>query len=134
MLISPAYAQAAGGGGFFGGDGFMSILPLILIFVVFYFLLIRPQQKKVREHRELIAGIRRNDVVVTGGGIIGKVTKVIDDATIQVEIAENVRVRVDRGTIAGIRSRGDAPPAEAQAAAAAPAGEKKGPFSFLQKK
>ncbi len=132
MLISPAYAQAAGGG-LFGGDGLMSILPLVLIFVVFYFLLIRPQQKKVKEHRELIAGVRRNDVVITGGGILGKVTKVIDDATIQVEIAENVRVRVERGTIAGIRSRGDAPPAEQGAAAAATA-EKKGPFSFLQKK
>lgn len=131
MLISPAYAQAAGGG-LFGGDGLMSILPLVLIFVVFYFLLIRPQQKKVKEHRELIAGVRRNDVVVTGGGILGKVTKVIDDATIQVEIAENVRVRVERGTIAGIRSRGDAPPASEAPAAAAE--EKKGPFSFLQKK
>ncbi len=130
MLINPAYAQAQGGGIF--GDGFMSILPLILIFVVFYFLLIRPQQKKVKEHRELIAGVRRNDVIVTGGGILGKVTKVIDDNTVQVEIAENVRVRVERGTIAGIRSRGDAPPA-AEQAATQPA-EKKGPFSFLQKK
>ena len=116
----------------FGDGAMLQILPLVLIFVVFYFLLIRPQQKKVRDHRDLIAGIRRNDVVVTGGGIVGKVTKVIDDHTVQVEIAENVRVRVERGTIAGIRSRGDAP--EAPAAAAAGGEEKKGLLSFLTKK
>ena len=133
MLISTAAAQTAGGGGLFGDGAMLQILPLVLIFVVFYFLLIRPQQKKVREHRDLIAGIRRNDVVVTGGGIVGKVTKVIDDHTVQVEIAENVRVRVERGTIAGIRSRGDAPDAPATTAAGG-GEEKKGLLSFLTKK
>lgn len=132
MFISSAAAQTPGGG-LFGDSAITSILPLILIFVVFYFLLIRPQQKKVKEHRELIAGIRRNDVVITGGGIVGKVTKVIDDATVQVEIAENVRVRVERGTIAGIRSRGDAPEAPASTPAAG-RDEKKGLLSFLTKK
>ena len=134
MLISTAAAQTAGGGGLFGDGAMLQILPLVLIFVVFYFLLIRPQQKKVREHRDLIAGIRRNDVVVTGGGIVGKVTKVIDDHTVQVEIAENVRVRVERGTIAGIRSRGDAPEGSAAAPATAGGEEKKGLLSFLSKK
>ncbi|HZD26170.1 MAG TPA: preprotein translocase subunit YajC [Alphaproteobacteria bacterium] len=97
MLISPAYAQAAGGGGM-GGD-LVSFLPLILIFVVFWFFLIRPQQKRMKEHRELVSSLRRGDQVVTGGGLIGKVTKVIDDNTLQVELAENVRVRVVRSTI-----------------------------------
>ena len=95
MLISTAAAQTAGGGGLFGDGAMLQILPLVLIFLVFYFLLIRPQQRKVREHRELIAGIRRNDVVVTGGGIVGKVTKVVDDHTVQVEIAGHHRVGVD---------------------------------------
>ena len=134
MFISTAAAQTTGGG-LFGDGAALQILPLVLIFVVFYFLLIRPQQKKVREHRELIAGIRRNDVVITGGGIVGKVTKVIDDNTVQVEIAENVRVRVERATIAGIRSRGEAPDGQASApASAGRAEEKKGLLSFLTKK
>jgi preprotein translocase subunit YajC len=134
MFISTAAAQTTGGGGLFGDGAFVQILPLILIFVVFYFLLIRPQQKKVKEHRDLIASIRRNDVVVTGGGIVGKVTKVIDDHTVQVEIADNVRVRVERATIAGIRSRGEAPEAPATSAAANSGEEKKGLLSFLTKK
>ena len=96
MLISPAYAQAAGGGGAFDIAAF---LPLILIFAVFYFLLIRPQQKKVKQHRELVSNLRRNDRVVTAGGIIGTVSKVVNDAEVQVEIAEGVRVRVVRSQI-----------------------------------
>jgi preprotein translocase subunit YajC len=96
MLISPAYAQAAGG----DAGGLLSFLPLVLIFAVFYFLLIRPQQKKMKQHREMIGNIRRNDRVVTGGGIIGKVTKVVDgEDKVEVEIANNVVVQVARGTI-----------------------------------
>src|SRR3546814_4912449 len=91
MLISPAYAQAAGGG---GGDPFMTFLPIILIFVVFYFLLIRPQQKKAKQHREMVSALRRGDKVVTAGGMIGTVTKIISDTEAQVELAEGVRVRV----------------------------------------
>ncbi len=101
MLISPAYAQAADG----GAGGLISFLPLILIFAVFYFLLIRPQQKKVKQHREMIGNIRRNDRVVTGGGIVGKVTKVVDEAEVDVEIAPNVVVRVSRPTIADVVSK-----------------------------
>ncbi|WP_414731382.1 preprotein translocase subunit YajC [Vineibacter terrae] len=104
MFISEAHAQATGGGG--GGlGGFEQILPLILIFVVFYFLLIRPQQKKMREHREMLGGVKRGDRVVTGGGIIGLVTKVVGDNEVQVEIAENVRVRVAKSTISSILAR-----------------------------
>ena len=103
MLISPAYAQAGGALG--GGDMVTQFLPLILIFVVFWFFLIRPQQKRAKEHRELIAAVRRGDQVVTGGGMIGKVTKVIDDNTVQVELADNVRVKVVRSTITDVISK-----------------------------
>ena len=104
MLISQAWAQAAGGG---GGDFLVQLFPLILIFVVFYFLLIRPQQAKARAHREMLAGVKRGDRVVTGGGIIGLVTKVISDNEVQVELAEGVRVRIIKGTITDIVARGE---------------------------
>jgi preprotein translocase subunit YajC len=103
MWISPAYAQAAGGG--FGGFDIVSLAPLVLIFVVFYFLLIRPQQQKMKQHRTMLSAIRRNDRVLTGGGIIGTVTKVVSDTEVIVEIAEGVRVRMARGTIAEVLSR-----------------------------
>jgi preprotein translocase subunit YajC len=101
MLIGPAYAQGAGG----GMGGFDALVPLILIFVVFYFLLIRPQQKKARDHREMLGALRRGDQIVTSGGIIGKVTKVVSDTELQLEIAENVRVRVARAMVASVLDR-----------------------------
>ncbi|MBO6558956.1 MAG: preprotein translocase subunit YajC [Nisaea sp.] len=104
MLISPAYAQAAGGAG--GGFDLMAFLPLILIFVVFYFLLIRPQQKRVKEHKEMLSKVRRNDVIVTNGGLVGTVTKVIEDKDeLLVEIAEGVKVRVVRSMITDVRAK-----------------------------
>ncbi|MDF1721866.1 MAG: preprotein translocase subunit YajC [Minwuia sp.] len=112
MLISPAYAQSAGG----GGDIFSAILPLVLIFAVFYFLLIRPQQRKMKEHRSMVENVRRGDTVVTGGGIIGRVTKVKDEATIQVEISENVRIDVVKGTLTEVRTKSQ-PGADAAPAA-----------------
>ncbi len=102
MLISAAFAQTSGGG--FGG-GMGAFLPLILIFVVFYFLLIRPQQKKAKSHRDMVSNVRRGDSVVTGGGVIGKVTKVMDER-LQVEIADGVKVQVARGTIADVFTKG----------------------------
>jgi preprotein translocase subunit YajC len=105
MLISEAWAQAGGGAG--GGDFLVQLFPLILIFVVFYFLLIRPQQAKVKAQREMLGGVKRGDRVVTGGGIIGLVTKVISDNEIQVELAEGVRVRIIKQTITDIVSRGE---------------------------
>ncbi|MGF1474154.1 MAG: preprotein translocase subunit YajC [Geminicoccaceae bacterium] len=100
MLISPAYAQAAGAG---SPDFFVSMLPLVLIFVVFWFLLIRPQQKKMREHREMIAAIKKGDKIVTGGGLIGTVAKVEEQQNVLVvELAENVKVRVAQGTVSGL--------------------------------
>ena len=104
MFISPAYAQDAGGGGL---GGIEALLPLVLIFVVFYFLLIRPQQRKAKVHREMIGALRRGDNVVTGGGIIGRVTRVLDDERIMVEIAENVRVQIARGTVSNVMARGE---------------------------
>ncbi len=101
MFISPAFAQAAGGAP--GGSGFEAIMPLILIFVVFYFLLIRPQQKKMKQHKETLTGIRRGDKIVTGGGIVGKVTKGGEgDAELTVEIAKDIKVKVLRETIAHV--------------------------------
>ncbi|MCW5731711.1 MAG: preprotein translocase subunit YajC [Alphaproteobacteria bacterium] len=125
MFVSPAYAQSAGGGGF----DFMSILPLILIFVVFYFLLIRPQQKRAKDHKAMLEAIRRGDTVTTGGGIIGKVTKVNEDGTAQVEIAEGVRVKVVKGTIIEVRGKGEPvadQPSAAGGAKPAEGGEQKG--------
>ena len=103
MFVTPAYAQAAGGAP--GGFDLFSLLPLVLIFVVFWFLLIRPQQKKMKQHREMITAVRRGDRVLTGGGIIGTVTKVLNDTELQVEIAEGVRVKVARATISEVLAK-----------------------------
>ena len=111
-MINPAYAQAAGAAG--GGDIIFQLVPFILIFIIMYFLLIRPQQKRVREHREMIKNVRRGDTVVMSGGLVGKVTKVVDDAEVEIEIAENVRVRVVRGMIQDVRAKGE--PVKADAA------------------
>ncbi|UKJ75601.1 preprotein translocase subunit YajC [Azospirillum brasilense] len=106
MFVSTAYAQtAAPAAG--GADMIVQFLPLILIFVVFYFLLIRPQQKKMKEHKGMLEAIRRGDRVVTGGGIIGTVTKVGPEDELQVEIAENVRVRVMRSTVNLVLSKSE---------------------------
>lgn len=102
MFITPAYAQAAGAGGI-GALG--QFLPLILIFVIMYFLLIRPQQKKLKEHKAMVEALRRGDQVITQGGIIGKVSKVKEDGELEVEIAEGVKVRVVRSTIATVLSK-----------------------------
>lgn len=102
MLITPAFAQAAGGGA--AGGGLAGFLPFILIIVVFYFLLIRPQQKRMKQHKEMVGALRRGDVVVTAGGLIGKIAKVEDDE-VQVDLADGVRVKVVRSTITDVRSR-----------------------------
>jgi len=100
MLVSPAYAQAAGGQG-----AFTSFIPLILIFAIMYFLLIRPQQKKVKEHQAMVEALRRGDQVVTQGGVVGKVTKVKEDGEVEVEISEGVKVRVIKHTIAQVLNK-----------------------------
>ena len=105
MLITPAYAQ----GSLLGGDGGMivQLLPFVLIFVIMYFLILRPQQKKLKDHADLVKNIRRGDSVVTSGGLIGKVTKVVDDDQIEIEIADGVRIRQMRQMISGVRAKGE---------------------------
>jgi len=88
MFITPAYAQAAGAGD--TNSMLMSLLPFALIFVIMYFLILRPQQKKVRDHADLVKNIRRGDTVVTSGGLVGKVTKVVDDDQIEFEISNSI--------------------------------------------
>jgi len=100
MFVSTAYAQAAEGAS--AGSSIQAFLPLILIFVVFYFLLIRPQAKKQKQHKEMLAAVQRGDKVVTGGGILGRVTKSDDEGEVTVEIAEGVKVKVRRDLIAGV--------------------------------
>ncbi len=103
MFITPAYAQAGGG----SGEFLISLLPFVLIFVVLYFLILRPQQKRVKQHQEMVASLRRGDTVVTSGGLVGKISKIVDDREIQVEIAEGVRVRVMRHMISEVRAKGE---------------------------
>lgn len=88
-------------------DTLMQIVPFVLIFVIMYFLMIRPQQKRQKEHQEMIKNVRRGDQVVMSGGLIGKVSKVTDDNELELEIADNVKVRVSRTAIADVRSKGE---------------------------
>ena len=104
MFITPAYAQATGG---LGGLDLLQFAPILMIFVIMYFLILKPQQQRAKEHKELIANVRRGDTVVTAGGIIGRVTKVVDDNEVLVEIADNTRVRIVRTMISDVRSKGE---------------------------
>jgi len=104
MLISPAFAQDASPAGAFD-PGFFIMMGLL--FLIMYLFMFRPQQKKAKEQREMIAAVRRSDTVVTSGGLIGKVSKVIGDDEVMVEIAEGVRVRVVKTTIAEVRSKSE---------------------------
>lgn len=120
-LIHPAYAQGAAD----QANPLQSFLvPMALVFVVFWFLMLRPQQKKAKEHREMLAQLRRGDQIVTSGGIIGKITKVISDTELQVEIADEVRVRVARSMVTQVLSRTEPPKGagEKADAVASPAG------------
>ncbi len=105
MFITPAFAQAAGAGD--TNSLLMSLLPFALIFIIMYFLIIRPQQKKAKEHNELVKNIRRGDTVITSSGLVGKVTKVVDDEQIEFEIADGVRVRQMRQMISIVRAKGE---------------------------
>ena len=110
MFVTPAFAQGAAAAP--GGTDFLiQLLPFVLIFVIMYFLILRPQQKRVKAHQEMIKNVRRGDTVVTSGGLIGRVNKVVDEAEIVLEIADNVRVRVARGMIAEVRAKGEPVPA-----------------------
>ena len=104
MFVTPAYAQAAGAG---AGGTISFLVPMVLIFVIFYFLLIRPQQKRQKEHKVMVENLRRGDHVVTGGGILGRVTRVKEGEEIEVEISENTRVKVYRSTITAVLSKAE---------------------------
>jgi preprotein translocase subunit YajC len=105
LFISPAFAQGAPAAG--GTDMILQFVPFILIFVIMWFLIIRPQQKRVKAHQELVKAVRRGDTVITNGGLIGKVTKVIDDDQIEVEIADGVRIRHVRSMVSDVRAKGE---------------------------
>lgn len=113
MWISPAFAQAAAtpSAGAGAADFFVQLVPLFLIIGIMYFLVLRPQQQRVKAHQALVAAVKRGDVVVTGGGIIGKVIKVLENDEVLIEIAEDVRIKVVKGTIADVRSKTEPTPA-----------------------
>ena len=100
-IISVAYAMAPSAGQGSSGGGFSAFIPLILMFVIFYFLLIRPQQTKAKKHQELLNNLKRDDMVVTTGGVHGKITG-ITDTIVTLEIAPNVRIKVSKANIAGL--------------------------------
>ena len=107
MFSSPAYAST--GAASAGTAGFLvQMLPLVLIFVIFYFLLIRPQQRRMKAHQAMIAAVKKNDMVVTGGGLVGKVTKV-DEHEVEVELAPSVRVKALKATLTEVRPHGVKP-------------------------
>src|SRR5512134_586527 len=101
MLITPAYAQGA-----LGGDNMLvSLLPFVLIFVIMYFLILRPQQKRQKQHADMVKNVRRGDTVVTSGGLVGKVNKVIDDEKVEVEVVSDVRVVQMRSMLPDVRAK-----------------------------
>ena len=89
------------------GSGFAQFIPLILIFVIFYFFLIRPQQKKVKEHKLMVSALKRGDEVVTSGGIVGKIERVLGDDKVDISISENVTVQVVQSTIQSLLNKSD---------------------------
>ena len=108
MFITPAFAQGLPFG--LGGDSgnmIVQFMPLILIIVIMYFLVLRPQQQRVKRHQEMVKALRRGDNVVTNGGLVGKVTKVVDEEQVEVEIADGVRVRQMRSMISEVRAKGE---------------------------
>jgi preprotein translocase subunit YajC len=112
MFITPAFAQSNPLSSLFGGGGdsanmLTSFMPLILIIVIMYFLILRPQQRKVKQHQEMVKALRRGDTVVTSGGLVGKVTKVIDDNHIDIEVSDGVRVRHLRSSVSEVRAKGE---------------------------
>jgi preprotein translocase subunit YajC len=107
ILFTPAFAQAATAAGPTSADMLINLVPFALIFAIAYYFVIRPQRKKAKEHANLIKNTRRGDSVITTGGLIGKVTRVVDAAELELEIAPSVRVRVLRAMITDVRAKGE---------------------------
>jgi preprotein translocase subunit YajC len=108
MFESPAFAQSSGAPPSGTASLMMNVLPLILIFIIFYFLLIRPQQRRVKQHQQMVEGVKPRDTAITNGGLIGKVTKV-DEHEVELEIAQGVKVRVVKSMLSDIRPHGTKP-------------------------
>lgn len=107
MFVTPAFAQAAGGAGAGAGDIITSLAPILILIVIFWFLIFRPQQKRAKEHQAMLGAVRRGDTIVTTGGLVGKVTKVVENEDLEVEIAQGVKVKVVRSMIADVRSKSE---------------------------
>jgi preprotein translocase subunit YajC len=108
MFVTQAFAQGATPAATPGMEGILfQLLPFVFIFIILYFLIIRPQQRRVKSHQDMIGNIRRGDTVVTAGGFIGKVARVVDENEVLVDLTDNVRVRVVRSTISEVRSKGE---------------------------
>jgi len=101
MNFTPVYAQAVGG----GADLITSFFPIILLIIIFWFFIFRPQQKRAKAHQAMLSSVRRGDVIVSTGGLVGKVTKVREDLDLDVEIAKGVKVKIVRTMIADIRTK-----------------------------
>ena len=110
MFITEAFAQSGGAAG--GGNILISLAPFIAIFAIMYFLIIRPQRNQMKQRQEMLNNIRRNDTVITGGGIIAKVTKVIDENEVEAEISSGVKVKIARALISDVRVKGEPVKAE----------------------
>ncbi|RFC66362.1 preprotein translocase subunit YajC [Fulvimarina endophytica] len=106
MFVTQAFAQTAGGMGG-GSDLLLSILPFVAVFAIMYFLIIRPQRTQMKKRNQMLENIRRGDQVVTGGGILGKVTKVLDNGELEVQISEQTKVRMLRAMISDVRVKGE---------------------------
>jgi preprotein translocase subunit YajC len=107
LIISTVYAQFGLGGPGGANNMLVNFTPFILIIVIMYFLILRPQQKRMKQHQDMVKSLRRGDIVVTNGGLVGKVTKVTDDEQIEVEISDGVRVRQMRSMVSEVRSKGE---------------------------
>lgn len=110
MFVTPAFAQAAAPAQGGGAEMLVQFAPFILIFVIMYFLLIRPQQKRTKDHREMLGNLRRGDVVVMTGGLIGKIVKVVDDNELLLDVGDGtakVQVRVATSMVQQLRTKGE---------------------------
>ncbi len=110
-MINTAYAMGQAGGEAGQAGGFAAFVPLILMFVIFYFLLIRPQQKKAKEHQNMVNNLKKGDRIVTSGGIYGTIAS-LDETTLSIEIAEKVKIKINRGNVGTLLQANVSPPAK----------------------
>ena len=131
MLITAAYAQASSASSFGANEMLGNLVPVVAMIAIIYFVMWRPQQRRAKEQREMVQAARRGDVIVTTGGLIGKVTKSVDENEVEFEVAPNVRVRLARSGIAEVRAKGepvkDATPPPKSLAAKSPPAKKDAP-------